>query len=89
MVELEDGEEEMEGKRSVGLEFFMEEKVNGVVGDASDLGSVEEAVGYDVIGLPGSGAENACEVGSLIAGECGGGVGPGVGDEAATGHASV
>ena len=48
---------------------------------------MEEAVGYDVVDLAWSGAEDSGEVGGLVAGEGGGGGGPGVGDEAATGHA--
>ncbi len=48
---------------------------------------MEEAIGDEVVDLTGLGAEDAGEMGGLIAGERGGGGGPGVGDEAATGHA--
>ncbi len=77
----------MEGKGGVGGELFVEGEVDTGFGDAGDLGAVEEAVGDDVVDLAGFGAEDAGEVGGLIAGEGGGGGGPGVGDEAATGHA--
>ena len=54
---------------------------------ASDLAAMEEAVGHDVIDLAGLGAQDAGEVSGLIAGEACSGRGPGVGDEATTGHA--
>src|SRR5271154_5729378 len=83
----------MEREGGVGGELFVEEEFDASVffvaagADGGDLGAVEEAVGNDVVDLTGGGAEDAGEVGGLIAGErCGGG-GPGVGDEAATGHA--
>ncbi len=47
---------------------------------------MQEAVGDDVIDLAGFGAEDARQVDSLVAGEGGGGLGPGVGDEAAARH---
>jgi hypothetical protein len=87
VIELEDGEEEMEREGGVGGELFVEEEVDLVLCNISDFCSVEEAVGYDVVDLAGSGAEDAGEMGSLVAGEGGCGWGPGVGDEAATGHA--
>ncbi len=89
MVELEDGDEEMEGEGGVGLELFVEGEVDGLRSDGGDRGAVEEAVGDDVIDLAGLGAEDAAEVGGLIAGEGGSGGRPGVGDEAAAGHGRV
>ncbi len=86
VIELEDGEEEMEGEGGVGLEFFVEGEEDFCFGDARDFGAVEEAVGDDVVDLAGCGAEDAGEVSGLVSGEGGGGGGPGVGDEAATGH---
>ena len=86
VVELEDGKEEMKGKSCVGLEFFVEGEEDFLFVDADDFGSVEEAVGDDVVDLAGSGAEDSGEVDGLVAGEGGGGGGGGVGDEAATGH---
>ncbi len=62
-------------------------KSTSCFGDAGDFGAVEEAVGDDVVDLAGFGAEDAGEVGGLVAGEGGGGGGPGVGDQAAAGHA--
>ena len=64
----------------------MEGEEDFIFVDAGDFGSVEEAVGDDVIDLAGCGAEDSGEVGGLVAGEGGGGRGRGVGDEAATGH---
>ena len=89
VVELEDGEQEMDGQRGVGFEFFVEGEEDFLVGDGGDLGAVEEAVGDDVEDLAGLGAQDAGEVGGLLAGERGvGGVAgcgrPGVGDEAAS-----
>jgi hypothetical protein len=85
-IELEDAEEEMEGKSGAGFELFVEGEVDFLFAYVGDLGAVEEAVGDDVVDLAGGGAEDACEVSSLVAGEGGGGGGPGVGDEAATSH---
>ena len=65
----------------------MEEEVYSLFADVSDLGAVEEVVGDDVVDLAGDRAEDASEMGGLVAGKGGGSVGPGVGDEAATGHA--
>jgi hypothetical protein len=86
VIELEDGEEEVEGKGSVGLEFLVEGEEDLIFADAGDLGPVEEASSYDVEDLAGFCAEDSGEVGGLIAGEGGGGGGPGIGDEAAAGH---
>ncbi len=77
----------MKRKGGVGGELFVEGEVDLVFGDAGDFGAMEEAVGDDVVDLAGLGAEDAGEVVGLVAGERGRGGGPGVGDEAATGHA--
>ena len=87
VIELEDGEEEMERKGGVGGELFVEGEVDLIFGDVGDLGAVEETVGDDVEDLAGGGAEDSGEMKGLVSGEGGGGGGPGVGDEAATGHA--
>jgi hypothetical protein len=68
VVELEDGEKEVEWEGGVGFEFFVEGEEDFGVVDAGDFGSVEEAVGYDVVDLAGLGAEDAGEVGGLVAG---------------------
>ncbi len=90
VVEFKDGEEEVEGEAGLGFELFVEEEVDlfraGVGVDGSDFGAMEEAAGDDVVDLAGAGAEDAGEVGGLVAGEGGGGGGPAVGDEAAAGH---
>jgi len=87
VIELEDGEEEMEGKGGVGGELFVEEEVDFLLAYARDFGSVKEAVRDDVVDLAGRGSKDAGEMDGLVAGERGGGGGPGVGDETATGHA--
>ena len=93
VIELEDGEEKVEGKGGVGLELFVEGEddlgiLSGATGaDGSDFGAVEEASGDYVVDLPGGSAEDSGEVGSLVSGEGGGFRGPGVGDPAAAGHA--
>ncbi len=71
VVELEDGEQQMEWEGGVGFEFFVKGEEDFVVGDAGDFGAVEEAVGDDVEDLAGFGAEDAGEVGGLVAGEGG------------------
>src|ERR1700685_1338966 len=81
----------MEWESGVGFQLFVEGEVDfgfttAADVDGGDFGAVEEAVGYDVVDLAGLGAEDAGEVGGLIAGEGGGGRGPEVGDEAAAGH---
>jgi len=55
-------------------------------GDGEDFGTVEETVGDDVEDLSGLGAENASEMGGLVAGEGSGCVGEGVGNPAAARH---
>jgi len=87
VIELEDGEEKMDGECGVGFEFFVKGEDDLAIGDGDDLGTVEETVGDDVVDLSGLGAEDASEMCGLIAGErCGGG-GEGIGDEAAARHA--
>jgi hypothetical protein len=87
MIEFEDGEKKMEGEGGVGGELFVEDEVDLLLAHADDLCAVKEAVGHDVIDLAGLGSQHAGKVYGLIAGEAGSGGSPGVGDEAATGHA--
>jgi hypothetical protein len=87
VIKLEDGEEEMEREGGVGRDLFVEGEVDLLLAYADDLGAVKEAVRDDIVDLAGFGAEDAGEMDGLIAGESGGGGGPGVSDEAATGHA--
>jgi hypothetical protein len=87
VIELEDGEEEMEREGGVGRDLLVEDEVDLLLACADDLSPVKEAVGDDVVNLAGFGAEDAGEMDGLIAREAGGGGGPGVSDEAATGHA--
>jgi hypothetical protein len=87
-IELEDGEEEMDGECRVGFQLFVEDEGDFGVGYGGDFGAVKEAIGDDVVDLAGLGAEDAAKVVGLLAGEGGvGGVaglgGPGVGDPAA------
>src|ERR1700721_1947665 len=79
----------MEGKGGVGFKLFVKEEVYAGFVYGDDLGAVEEAASDDVEDLAGFGAEDADEMGGLVASEGGGGVGPGVGDPAAAGHALV
>jgi hypothetical protein len=94
VVELEDGEQEVDGEGRGGLQLFVEgEEDLGVLivaagAEFGDFGAMEEAVGDDVEDLAGLGAQDAGEMGCLFA--CEGGVGgmaglrrPCVGDEAA------
>jgi hypothetical protein len=82
VVELEDGEEQMDGQGGVGFELFVEGEVDfASLGDGGDLGAVEEAVGDDVEDLAGLGAEDAGEVDGLLAGEGGVGGVAGWGDQ--------
>ena len=67
MIELEDGEEEMEGEGGVGGELFVEGEVDLFFGDSGDFGAMEEAVGDDVVDLAGFGAKDACEMDRLVA----------------------
>ena len=94
VVELEDGEQQVDGKSGVCFKFFVKGEGYFGVGDGCDFGAVEEAVGDDVVDLAGLGAEDAREMGGLLAGERGVGWvaglwGPGVGDEAAAHKAVV
>ncbi len=86
VIELEDGEEQVEGKGGIGLELFVEGEEDFLLGDGDDFGAVEEAVSDDVVDLAGFGAKDAGEVEGLIAGEGGGVGGDLVGDEAAASH---
>lgn len=88
VIELEDGEEEVEGECGFGFVFFVESEGDLVVADCGDFGAVKEAVGDDVEDLAGLGSEDACKVCGLVAGECGGGAlwVPGVGDPTAASH---
>ena len=88
VIELEDGEQQMEGKAGVGFELFVQGEVDAIGGDGGDLGTVQEAADDEVVDLSGLGAEDAGEVGGLIAGESGGVpvAIKGVGDEAASRH---
>ena len=95
MVELEDGEQEVEREGGVGFELFVEGEGDALVVwlelDEGDGGAVEEAAGDEVEGLAGFGAEDAAEVERLRAEQIGGGGGsiPAVGDEAAAGHLAL
>ena len=79
-VELEDGEQEVDGEGCVSFQLFVEGEedfgllvIAGGGADFGDFGAVEEAVGNDVEELAGLGAEDVSEMDGLLAGE--GGVG--------------
>jgi len=86
VIELDDGEKKVNGKRSFGLEFLAESEGYLPFADVDDCGTAEESVGYNVENLSRFGAENAGEVDRLVAGERGGRVGEDVGDPAAARH---
>lgn len=88
MIELEDGEKQMHGKRGIGFELFVQGEEDFAVGGGEDFGAVQKTVGDYVKNLSGLGAEDAREVCGLVAGKRCGCVGEGVGDEAAARHES-
>ena len=93
VIELEDGEVEVERERGVGLEFFMQDEVDAFGRYTGDLCAVKEAGGDDVKDLANFSAEDACQMRGLIACECCGGGVAGfrqveVGDPAASCHGS-
>lgn len=59
VIELEDGEQEMDGEGGVSFQFFVQDEGHFAVGDGGDFGAVEEPVGDDVVDLAGLGAEGA------------------------------
>ena len=85
-IEFEDGEQESDGERGIGFDFGDEVEADRVAGDAGDDAMPDVAAGDDIEFHAGFGAEDADEVGGLIAGERGGRFIPGVGDPAAAGH---
>jgi hypothetical protein len=89
VIELEDGQQQVERKGGVGFELFVKGEENFFVGDAGDFGAVEEASSDYIEDLAGLGAEDAGEMGSLVSGEGGSGLGPGVGDPASSGHGLI
>ncbi len=88
VIELEDGEQEVQGEVGFGFELFVEGEDDADGRDGGDLGAMEEAAGNEIVNLAGLGAEDAGEVCSLVAGEGGGVVIaiPDVGDETAASH---
>jgi len=88
VVELEDGEQEMDRQGGVGFELFVQGEEDFGFRYGGDLSAVQEAVGDDVEDLARLGAEDAGEVLGLLAGKGGvggvaGGGGESVGDPAA------
>ena len=86
VIELDDGEEQMHRKRCIGFELFVESEDDFAIGDGEDFGAVQKAVRNYVENLSGLCTEDAREVCGLVADEGGGGIGEGVGDEAAACH---
>ncbi len=86
VIELEDGQQQVQRKCGVGFELFVEREQDLVFRDVGDFGAVEETSGDDIEDLAGLGAEDAGEMGGLISGERGSSCGPGVCDPAAAGH---
>ena len=70
-IEFEDGEQQVDGQGGVGLQLFMEREEDFSFRDSSDLAAVEKAIGYDIVGLTGLGAQDTGEMIGLLAGESG------------------
>ena len=88
VIELEDGEQQVEREGGVSLELFVQGEADAVGSDCSDLSAMEKATGDEVVDLTRLGAEDSGEMGGLLPGQGGGLLVavPGVGDEAAAGH---
>ena len=70
-IEFEDGEQQVDGQGGVGLQLFMEREEDFSFRDSCDLTAVEKAIGYDIVGLTGLGAQDTGEMLGLLAGEGG------------------
>ena len=81
MIELEDGEQEMDWKCGIGFELFMKREDDLAVGDSEHFCPVQKTVRNYIKNLSGLCAKDASEVCGLVSGERGGGVGEGVCDE--------
>jgi hypothetical protein len=75
MIELEDGQQQMQRQSGVRLQLLMqtEENLGRLAGragaDAKNLGTMKETSRDDVVYLAWCGTENACEVFCLFTGE--------------------
>jgi len=88
MIELEDREQEMHWKRSIGFEFFVKREHNLAVRDGEHFCPVQKAVRNYIKNLSRLCAEDAREVCGLVAGKRGGSVGEGICDETTARHDS-
>ncbi len=68
-IELEDGEQKMEGEGGVSQHLFMQQKNNFGIGHGDDFGPVKVSAGDDVEDLAGLGAEDTREVLRLHSGK--------------------
>jgi hypothetical protein len=58
VVELEDGQIEVERQRAVGFKLLMQDEVDSLLRDARDFGPMQEAGGDDIEDLARLGAEH-------------------------------
>jgi hypothetical protein len=86
VIELEYGEEQVQGKSGVRLQLFVKGEEDVVLRDTGDFSAMEEAPCDDVEDLAWFRAEDAGEVDGLVSGEGGSDWSPGIGDETAAGH---
>ena len=86
VIELDDGQQKVNGERGFGLQLLAESEGYLPFADVDDCGTAEKSIGYDVENLSRFGSEDAGEVQRLVAGEGGGRVGEDVGDPAAARH---
>ena len=86
VIELKNGEQQMDWESGFGFEFFVEREDDFTVRDCGNFGTMKKPVCYYVEDLSGLGAQNASEVRGLVAGErCGVSIRC-VGDPAAASH---
>ena len=88
-VEFEDREQQGDGQRRLGGDLFEEGEGYFFNADADDGGTIDEAVGDNVRVRAGLCSKDASEMSGLCADEACGGVGEGIGDPAASGHARI
>ena len=91
VVELENGEVEVERQGVVGFELLVQNEINAILRGGGDLGPVEKASGDHVEDLAGLRSQHPGKVQGLLAEQGGVGRVPvfgsvGVGYPAATGH---
>jgi hypothetical protein len=87
--EFKDREQQGDGQRGLGGDLFEQSEGHFFNSDAGDGGMINAAIGNDVGMCAGLSSKDASEMRSLCADEACGGVGEGIGDPAASGHARI